>query len=233
MSANRILNAEQPIYLVHMEVLHDNKRKVNKLNFHVLGTKKKIYKVSFPAYKIPKCSCADCVFRKTICKHIHFICKKIMQISATEWENVENLEDITKKVEERLPHLAREVLAEKNITDAFKEYCGIKTDKHLLNDEEKVNKKDETEDEEFKIRNLECCVCLTDFTDEEKTIIRSQIMVCPTCINGIHVECWSTWKQINKTRKCVYCRTDIITKNSKLSHCIVRNSEWGLLVEDA
>ena len=206
-----------PIYLVRLECNDAN------TVFHVLGTRKIVYKITFSSGNKPKCTCPDFKIRKNVCKHVRFVLMRVLMMTIDQWgENNENdIKEISDTVVSRLPHLA--VVASKYYTDAYNE---------LLDGTKKLEKKESSEDDaehEILVRNEECCVCLCDIDSQKK----SDVMLCEVCCNGIHTICWNKWTEINGSNQCVYCRT--VIKSSKKKRTgkaeIIENTGWGVLLQ--
>src|SRR6478609_1826872 len=191
MSERKRRGMTENIYLVKFET------KSTYMLFHILGSSKIVYKVKFPVGRNPECSCPDHKVRKRTCKHIYFVCGKVIRlVEPDEWCQVTDLVTVADDILGRFSHLSSEhVLVDKKLQQKYEnKLAGIKDDDDVDLHSTKVD-----------IRNTECCVCLSDFSEQDK----KSIMVCWTCHNGIHGVCWNKWKQINHADKCVYCRSKI------------------------
>ena len=200
MSTRRERGLTQNIYLVKLDVNPES------LVFHILGTSHHVYKVVCEKKKDPKCTCPDFTIRKHTCKHIYFVCEKVIQIPPFDWSIIENVPKVGHEVLSRLPNL--HVVADDYYTKKYNTYLQGKGD-------------DLDDTKTLTIRNTECCVCLCDIDIAGKA--SKDVMVCPTCKNGIHSICWNKWKQVNRDGRCVYCRTEM-TQSLKIQG-------WGLLLE--
>lgn len=169
--------------------------------FHVLGTSNRVYQVTFTLNNPnnpPKCTCPDAKFHRNVCKHMHFVCEKVIGIHYQHWRHAG---DIYNNVTRRMPHLVDNFIANQEVT---KKYENI-----LDNIKKNKNKQKTTLD----IRNEECCICLGVFEKNTSSKTKSQQpLVCFLCNNAIHKECWKKWCQINESDRCVYCRTRIQKK---------------------
>jgi len=154
--------------------------------FDVLGTSKTVYHVTYSPTEAPRCSCPDHIVRGNTCKHIYFLVDRVLggNPSRSDWGAAR------KKITERLAHLQQ--------------------DRNVFADEGSLNRYHELLAKNPQnapgCRNDECAVCLTDFTPETLRDAR----VCPTCLNGVHKECWKKWTSV-KSENCVYCRSKMGT----------------------
>jgi len=223
----------QNIYLVRLDVIYplsisaivdgdtsptvdDREKKVSALCFHILGTSKVVYKVNFSQGQSPKCLCPDHKIRKVICKHIYFVCGKIINLNVDQFMKLTDITELSSIVKNRLPHLATDhVVADKSYTKKYNDFVD--------------NKIPPEDDADFNIRNDDCCVCL--FIIGKEKAFRTDVMVCPECHNGIHNNCWKKWCSVNKKehQTCVYCRNPI--NNAKPGHLKLTMSGWGVLME--
>jgi hypothetical protein len=180
MVADRRENAlSQLMYLVKME------KTQNDLTFNVLGTSSTIYKVKMTIGKVPKCSCPDSVFRKVVCKHMYFVCIKVLLKDETfQLEYKDSIKETFDIVTLRLPHLGNLVLDPK----LGKEFTILESQSKELTE----------------LKNDECCICLESLLDTP-----GELLVCIICCCGIHNTCWKKWKVANKHGTCVYCRSKI------------------------
>jgi hypothetical protein len=180
---------------------------LNKILFHILGSRNVVYEVLFSHLKKPECSCPDCKIHGYICKHIYFVCCKIFNIEPSEWNskvpNRSVLQALAEVVSKRMHHLSG-VLAS---ADKIKQYNDALDGKDLS----------DSSGEPVRFRNEECIVCLCDMKMSGKP------MVCGQCRNGIHAECWRKWTSVNYADTCVYCRTPVVSKHSK-----VTKDQWGI-----
>lgn len=206
MSSRKERGLTQRIYLVKLDI--EDKC----LTFHVLGTSRHVYKVVCAESLAPKCSCPDHRMRKGTCKHIFFVCEKVLQIAPDEWSKTNQIDKIVENVVNRLPNL--QVFADDYYTKKYHEH---------ITGEKIVSVSEEPTD--FFIRNDECSVCLCEI----QTKASKDVMVCSTCKNGIHSLCWDKWSQVNGNNKCVYCRT--IVENKKDGFAEVIQSGWGILLQ--
>ena len=210
MSSRRERGLTENIYLVKLDISETF------LVFHALGTSHHVYKVTCPKGKVPHCTCPDHKIRKRTCKHMYFVCEKVIQVNPIDWEIIEDLNEIANKVVNRLPNL--HVIADDYYTKMYNAYLRSgKTEGEDIADDEN--------DDDVQIRNDECCVCLDDIDKKAP----KDVMVCSTCKNGIHSMCWKKWSQVNGKNKCVYCRTKIEEKGKYAK--VIEKSEWGVLLQ--
>jgi len=214
MSERKFRGLTQNLYLVKLDITN------RQLVFHVLGTSHIVYKITCVKNQSPKCTCPDYKIRKNICKHIYFVCDKVMQVPTFSWEAIEDVEEVGTDVLNRLPNL--------HVTD---EYYTSKYDQILKRNSKQTAGKDENDnpqekDEGFQIRNEDCCVCLGEIENKSS----KEVMVCTTCHNGIHSICWKKWNQVNSDNRCVYCRTKV-EKSSTDRGTNLERSGWGVLLE--
>src|SRR6478609_10394078 len=99
MSTRRERGLTQSIYLVKLDITDA------KLVFHVLGTSQRVYKVTCAKELSPKCTCPDHCTRKSTCKHIYFVCERVMNLTPSKWSEVEDISTMADIVLQRLPHL--------------------------------------------------------------------------------------------------------------------------------
>ena len=213
MSSRRERGLTQSIYLVKLDIFKKS------LVFHVLGTSQRVYKVTCSKETAPKCSCPDHCTRKSICKHIYFVCERVMNITPTDWMLIPDISPVADKVLQRLPHL--HVTASDAIIKKYEQH---------LQQEGKKKKGEQNVTPvtpSITVRNSECCICLEDIPSDMQS---TNIMVCFTCNNGIHSICWNKWKQVNKGDRCVYCRSKVENaKNDK--HANLEKAGWGVLLQ--
>lgn len=204
----------EEIYLVKFET------KSNYLLFIVLGSSKVAYKVTFPRGMPPRCACPDHSIRKNTCKHIYFVCGKVLHIDPEVWDEIDDIVSISDKVLNNYSHLASEhVLADEFYKQKYEDAL---SGKKVLSDRK---------DDLVKVRNEECAVCLSDIDTKEE--LRKNVIVCTKCHNGVHVICWNKWKQVNNNGKCVYCRTKITDKANEEHHVksqLLQRQGWGILL---
>lgn len=181
MSTRRERGLTENIYLVKLDKNEDS------LTFHVLGTSNHVYTVLLKRDTAPKCSCPDHKIRKRNCKHIYFVCERIVDTEPHSWIRANDISAVQKGVLQRLPHL--HLNASEGLIKRYEKIIkgGVK----------KNDKKDPVEEP---LRNTECCVCLDE-------IERKNAVVCSECNNGVHGKCWERWKHVHKGTACVYCRT--------------------------
>jgi hypothetical protein len=210
MSTRRERGLTQNIFLVKLDV------EANSLIFHVLGTSRHVYKVTCAKARELKCSCPDHSIRKRTCKHMYFVCEKVLQIPPFDWPIIDDVAKIGKSVVSRLPNL--HVFADDSDTKWYNEIISGEKQSSGKPEEKQVDTN------KTSIRNDECCVCLCDIDSEAS---REDIMVCSTCNNGIHAVCWNKWSQVNGNNRCVYCRTKVEKKKGANA---VTKSGWGVLL---
>lgn len=212
MSTRRERGLTENIFLVKFDTSEVS------LVFHVLGSSHRVYKVSLVESHEPKCSCPDYCTRKRTCKHIYFVCEKVLQISPTDWNLVTDISQISTNVITRLPNL--HVIADDYYTKQYNDYLNGK--------EEERTKKEKGIENFCEVRNDECCVCLC-FIESKSS---KDIMVCSTCKNGIHSVCWKKWSQVNGSNKCVYCRTKLQSNGKATTHAkVIEDAGWGVLLQ--
>lgn len=202
------------IYLVKFEPKADH------LIFHILGTSKVVYKVKFPVGSKPQCTCPDHKIRKNTCKHIYFVCGKVIHIEPNDWCRVDDIVAIADAIMLDFSHLAEEhVFVDESLKKKYEEKLSSKSD--VDTDTAAVNAID--------IRNTECCVCLCDI----ETASSKDVMVCCICQNGIHSVCWNKWRQVNKNDRCVYCRSKIERLDSEINSRArsLEQHGWGILLQ--
>jgi hypothetical protein len=207
----------QRIYLVKLDTFN------TKLVFHVLGASRHVYQISCAKNRVPKCSCPDSTVKRNTCKHIFFVCEKVMGIPPYEWMHVQNITEMTNQVLWSLPHLG--VMVDESRSRRYDEILQKRTGK------ENSSKSNESSNSaQLVIRNEECCVCLSPIEATSK-----EITVCETCMNGIHDICWEKWSQVNQNGNCVYCRTIIKNADSMIGSQTARDfieeSGWGIRLE--
>lgn len=126
------------------------------------------------------------MFRKQLCKHAHFICERIMKIQAIKWINSGiTIDSVNEYITRNLSHLISNTLST--------EY------KETLNTT--IDMKKKPHEKEIVARNIasDCAICLEE--------LKNQIVICSSCLNGIHDICWKKWKSIkNRNTTCIYCR---------------------------
>ncbi len=221
----------QSIFLVRLET------DATKLTFHILGTSKRVYKVVFEKDREPKCGCPDQCVRKVMCKHIHFVCEKILKIKPEFWHTIEDIASVVAAVNSRLPHLGHShVIADEADQEKYNQKLEesrqkYKRDMKDKKAEEFVSKFLQVPEEKFYVRNEECCICLCNIEPESTS---KDVMVCKMCLNGVHQQCWSRWGTVNGSSKCVYCRTLIIEKTNigRTKEKTESTSSWGISLDD-
>jgi hypothetical protein len=174
----------------------------NSLFFHILGSSKVVYKITFSVHDSPQCTCPDYKLRKRTCKHIYFVSGKVLHINRSEWINVADINIVANDILSRFSHLASEhVIANNEIMKKYENKLKRYTAQQCHGDEDSTK---------INIRNTECCVCLSEFIDLDDPNQKQKIIICYTCQNGIHKLCWNKWEQVNKKGLCVYCRNKIM-----------------------
>ena len=235
----------QRIFLVGFE--NEEGTTTRNLIFHVLGSSNHIYKVFFPEKDKPSCSCPDHVTRKVYCKHIYFISLKVLLIDPDEWLSRPEkcLDKVSSVVKNSLPF--SNVTADKSVTDMYQPLY-MKNGKGDVTNE--VNHGEERKQESIYIRNEDCCVCLGEIQSTTpskenvpcgQTIPRlvsneEDVLVCVTCSNGLHIECWRKWASVNKSETCVYCRSKMQalprgrSRKRKPERLRMIRDQWGVRI---
>lgn len=190
MNARKRKALTQAIYLVRLEYAPEH------LTFHIVGSQKRVYQVTFGGAGRPDCTCPDSVQRKACCKHIHFVACKILSVDPSTWTDPKSgYHDLLKdynNILEKLPHLHVEAPEELN-----KRY------EHFLAKENTVAAPEvaTTGAVTNNVRNSDCCICICSFDE-----ISGELFACRRCRNAVHMQCWQQWESINKSGCCLYCR---------------------------
>lgn len=222
MDKNRSYRARtQEIYLVRLDINDDF------IIFHILGSTKRVYKITFKKSENPKCSCPDHAIHRHICKHILFVLFKILNMEdVNDWFSITDFQQLSQEVQQKLPHLTN-VVADAYYANKYNEYLDN------LEEQQQSKKKDVVVNpiqcvETILIRNTDCCVCLCELDQ----LATNDIMLCATCQNGIHKKCWNQWVYFHKheMKRCVYCRT-LVNTNLHDTEKKVQDSGWGILIE--
>lgn len=179
--------------------------------FHILGSRKVVYKVHFVPNERPKCSCPDNTIHRNTCKHIFFVCVKIFNMEPDDFKNritdEGQQEKLAETVKARMPHLLN-VMADANRIERYNNH---------------LDGNDEKEVEAVKFRNEECCICLCDLESDGKG--SEKIIVCGECRNGVHSDCWKGWISAKRGRNCVYCRRQVCAESSGKG---IIKDDWGI-----
>jgi hypothetical protein len=171
------------------------------VEFDVLGASKTVYHVVYPARGELRCSCPDHVIHGNTCKHIYFIMERVLSAKerASSWEDTRNY------ISSRLAHLS-----DAGNADVLADPGDVKRYHDIIAGDRDVSSH----------RNLECGICLTDFTDDQVAT-----RVCKTCLNAVHEVCWQKWSGARTGKSCVYCRSPTVSNElgAKGEH-----GKWGV-----
>lgn len=203
----------QAIYLVKADL------NSTRIVFHILGSTKHVYTVTFKLDCMPACSCPDCKIHKNVCKHIYWILMKVLGLELNDWLETTDLEEIKSDILQKMPHLAQDIIANDAVRQKYQNYLdnkGKPTDDTPIPDDTKVM-----------IRNSECAICLCDIPED---VTKSTIMLCHQCMNGIHIECWQKWASMNGSKKCIYCRSLVSSDYGRRKGVIIEDG-WGVLID--
>ena len=186
MDSRRFRALTQEIYLVKLRYVPENE-----LIFNIVGSRQKVYTVTFPKGDVPMCSCPDATIRQACCKHIQFVALKILDVQPDRWPGKKQLSVVHSDILCKLPHL--DVHAPHDLAKRYGE---------ILKVEERRDGKAQPQP-----RNEDCCICLCELIDSDQTQrAGSGIVTCLRCKNAVHTLCWDKWEHVHRSGCCVYCR---------------------------
>lgn len=187
MDSRRFRALTQEIYLVKLRYVPETE-----LIFNIVGSRQKVYTVTFPKGDVPMCSCPDATIRQACCKHIQFVALKILDGQPARWPGKKQLSDVHSSILYELPHL--DVHAPHDLAKRYGEIV-------------KLEERGEKKGDRGRPRNDECAICLCDLTDaDQPQTTGPSIVACHRCKNAVHALCWDKWEHVHRSGCCVYCR---------------------------
>ena len=174
--------------LFFVDHIYDEAKKATKMTFKVMGTTGNLYDVTLFAKQKWKCRCPDFTQRLLPCKHIYFVCERVLG------ESKLNVEDIWGKALERWRRnslavadaaaLAPEVYRERYLQLTG----GVLPDVALGVPQRECQGQD-------------CAICMEPMSEPSELVYCKRV-----CGNSVHTVCFQIWSKQHPQAPCPMCR---------------------------
>jgi hypothetical protein len=184
----------------------------DKLEFHISGSTKNIYKVIMTGHNF-WCDCPDSKSwakkYHVVCKHVCFVLFKVVKLFSSS--NIENIGNKTQFFttlnlsDEELDKIKLFIknksvssdIINQSLIDKYNKIANQPSINIFGNSTKSIDQDDE------------CPICYDILLSQDI----SKLLSCPECKNYVHDGCMKKWLEYNKS--CVYCRSTIWINNGK------------------